>query len=451
MLVRLAMDTFTDRRALELDLVHAFYHQDPFATEPVELEAAELLSDPDLKRLFLEIEIARVVQNTTGPGLELPTEFHERQRELIALGDPDITAAHAESKLRVHVQSIDLFHFQTMAKHGYSSQVDTPDPDEAKEKLMLAVKAERKAGASVENFITWVKTQVTLPRINLPVVSSALSTLSPGSLTIVGGDTNAGKSRVLSWWLDQYETTGQQTAFISMEDPENIIIDRLISSKCGLSVEAVFRKGRMTDEIKQRIGEACKAVASYGALYYYPQGFSYQEIIQCMTRAVREHSAKVVFLDYIQLLEMSRDDADQGSVHPCISSLKRIKKAARELGVPLVAASQLVRPQRGKKNERPEPSVNNLKYGGDLENMAENVILLWKENEESHAATVGKVAKSKTSSLRPRFKLVCGRNGVINTLEEWDPDEESIITPDSNYGKWDSAKPAQEPAKPWLR
>jgi hypothetical protein len=86
------------------------------------------------------------------------------------------------------------------------------------------------------------------------------------------------------------------------------------------------------------------------------------------------------------------------------------------LRVPLILCSQLSRPPSVAQRE---PNASRLKESGDLENMSEAIILLWREKDGEGAPAFCKVAKLKSSSARPRLQVV-RRAGTITGFDSMD-------------------------------
>ena len=82
-------------------------------------------------------------------------------------------------------------------------------------------------------------------------------------------------------------------------------------------------------------------------------------------------------------------------------NLSEIASLAAELGVPVVLLAQI---NRGEDEFR-EPHMKDLAETGNLEQMAQAAILMWRESDKPGAATWAKVAKIKRGDRGRRFRL----------------------------------------------
>jgi replicative DNA helicase len=209
--------------------------------------------------------------------------------------------------------------------------------------------------------------------------------LAPGSLTVIGGRPGDGKSSVGLAMLKHWAITGTRAAMISCEDPERVVGTRVTASitlrpqrdfhgtRGGAphdSMSAADREQRNPD------WERAKVIFRIGA--------KVERVLRAMTRAVRNGGAEVVVVDYLQAI---RGDEKLQRNHEVRRIASSIKAHGARLGVPVVLCSQL------KRREGKRPTMADLRDAGEIEEMAEGVILLWREADQSRWAELAK-AKS---------------------------------------------------------
>jgi len=131
-------------------------------------------------------------------------------------------------------------------------------------------------------------------------------------------------------------------------------------------------------------------------------------------RALVARGCSALVVDYIQEVRMPGHVRRAEAV---ADAARTIKATAKALRVPLVLCSQLSRPANGGQRE---PNASRLKESGDLENMSEAIVLLWREMDGQGAPAFCKVAKLKSSADRPRLKIVRGNGGTIKGFESHD-------------------------------
>lgn len=103
--------------------------------------------------------------------------------------------------------------------------------------------------------------------------------------------------------------------------------------------------------------------------------------VTIMREALRMKRSKAglaaLFIDYIQLLEISRDWGENRDIR--LGQLtRRLKRFAKTHDVPVIAAAQLKRIDHLQKGRSPVPTLNDLRESGNLEQDANSVILLYR-------------------------------------------------------------------------
>jgi replicative DNA helicase len=135
-------------------------------------------------------------------------------------------------------------------------------------------------------------------------------------------------------------------------------------------------------------------------------------VLSRMEFMVRVRGARLIAVDYLQAIA----HRDAPSTRERIDrSLEELIAHAGRLGVPLVLASQLARPDKG--NPFREPQLIDLKESGSIENRSAAVVLLWRESDRPGEPTRAKVAKVKRRPAGSRFSLVRGSDGQLAEME----------------------------------
>ena len=92
-------------------------------------------------------------------------------------------------------------------------------------------------------------------------------------------------------------------------------------------------------------------------------------------RLKASHNIQLLVVDYLQLMRSSsRADSRQQEISDISRSIKAL---ARELGVPIIAVSQLSRAVESRQDHRPQ--LSDLRESGAIEQDADLVILLMRE------------------------------------------------------------------------
>ena len=121
-------------------------------------------------------------------------------------------------------------------------------------------------------------------------------------------------------------------------------------------------------------------------------------------RLASRHGAGIVFVDYLQLIQSS---SQENRTQAITEISGRLKALAKELGVPVVALSQLTR-DNAKTGARPE--LHNLRDGGTIEQDADVVLFIHRPNKspESGRLQSGEVVELLLAKQRngPQGRVV---------------------------------------------
>ena len=96
------------------------------------------------------------------------------------------------------------------------------------------------------------------------------------------------------------------------------------------------------------------------------------EICASIRALVYVHKVKVVVLDYIQLVDVKRQSDDVKAMDKIARDLKVL---AKELGIVVIALSQLSRVKEG---SSPVPTMRRLRNSGGIEQAADNIYLIFR-------------------------------------------------------------------------
>lgn len=188
-----------------------------------------------------------------------------------------------------------------------------------------------------------------------------------GDFIVVGGRPSAGKTALALNLADHIAKT-YKTAFFSLETSDQKLFDRYFAAKAGVDFGRVKRRA-LTPLDKRRLEEQRQAVRESKLSVVNAGGMGVQEI-QALTLAGRYQA---IFVDYLQLIPaQGRSRAEEvARVSMALHTL------ARTHGVAVVALAQLSRLAGG------EPRLDSLKESGQIEQDADAVLLLYRQQEDS--------------------------------------------------------------------
>ncbi|GAA1457047.1 replicative DNA helicase [Nocardiopsis exhalans] len=165
------------------------------------------------------------------------------------------------------------------------------------------------------------------------------------------------------------------SVFFSLEMGRNEIVMRLLSAEARVPLHTM-RSGLMTDDDWARLARRMGEVASAPLFIDDSPNMSMMEIRAKCRRLKQQHDLKLVIVDYLQLMSSpGRVESRQQEVSEMSRSLKLL---AKELEVPVIALSQLNRGPEQRTDKRPQ--VSDLRESGSIEQDADMVILLYRED-----------------------------------------------------------------------
>ena len=199
--------------------------------------------------------------------------------------------------------------------------------------------------------------------------------LHPGQLVIVAARPAVGKSTfALDIARNASVKHNQATIFFSLEMGRAEIAMRMLSAESSIYLQSM-RKGTVSDGDWTRLAAVRGRINDAPLFIDDSPNMSLVEIRAKCRRLAQQVDLKLVVIDYIQLMSSGKKvESRQQEVSEFSRALKLL---AKELGVPVVALSQLNRQAEQSKDKRPE--LSHLRESGSLEQDADVVVLLHRE------------------------------------------------------------------------
>ncbi|MDP4503893.1 replicative DNA helicase [Nonomuraea sp. G32] len=168
---------------------------------------------------------------------------------------------------------------------------------------------------------------------------------------------------------------GMTTVIFSLEMSRNEITMRLLSAEARVALHAM-RSGMMGDDDWTRLARRMSEVAEAPLFIDDSPNMSMMEIRAKCRRLKQRNDLKFVVIDYLQLMSSPKKTESRQNE---VSEISRaIKLLAKELEVPVIAISQLNRGPEQRTDKRPQ--VSDLRESGSIEQDADMVILLHRED-----------------------------------------------------------------------
>ncbi len=196
----------------------------------------------------------------------------------------------------------------------------------------------------------------------------------PGELIILAARPAMGKTALaLNMAVNASKTTKKAVAIFNLEMPAEQLVNRIISAIGGID-SYKLQTGNMTENDWKRYNEAMNNLAETNLYIEDNAGVTLPEIkAKCRRLANLPDGLGLVVIDYLQLITSGNKKVESRQVE--VSEISRgLKTMALELGVPIIALSQLSR--SAEKRESNMPMLADLRESGSIEQDADMVLFI---------------------------------------------------------------------------
>ncbi len=214
--------------------------------------------------------------------------------------------------------------------------------------------------------------------------------LSPG-LYLLAASTGTGKTALAGQIALHVAERHGPVVFVSMELTDVDLGVRLVSVLTNIKKEKLVL-GDLDDGQQHAVLGAVERLENSKLYIVYGSGYTTGDVRAHLLRAQAAEGARPALLvvDYVQLL--GDEEGDGRSRERNVSAAaKGLKKLSGELEVPVLALVQLNRNRAGRSDKH--PTLTDLRESGDLENTADSVIGLYREEMDHPETTDKKLAE----------------------------------------------------------
>ena len=341
------------------------------------------------------------------------------RRELIKISDQIIDDAK-ENDLNVSGQNIiensEKLLYDLAEKGTFSSSLIKFD-DAMKQTIEMASAAYKNEGG-----IVGVPT-------GLRDLDDKLGGLHQSDLIIIAGRPSMGKTSLATNIAfnaaQNILESGKKSsvAFFSLEMSSEQLSTRIISEQARIGSNDI-RRGIISDEQFDQFLETSKNISELPLFIDETPAISIAAMSNRARRIKRLHRLDLLVVDYIQLMKGSLGNKD-GRVQEISQITQGLKAIAKELGVPVLALSQLSRQVEQREDHKPQ--LADLRESGSIEQDADVVMFVYREGyylqrKEPREATVEHAEwQAKMNEVAHLAEIIIGkqRHGPIGkvTLE----------------------------------
>lgn len=227
-----------------------------------------------------------------------------------------------------------------------------------------------------------------------------------------------------------HPTKPTPVGFFSLEMSAGQLVQRILAAESEILLEKIARGKLEEHEMKQlyakgiqRLGQAPIFIDDTPALNIF-------ELRAKCRRLKNKHNIGMIVIDYLQLMSGTGDNRN-GNREQEISKISRdLKGLSKELGIPIIALSQLSREVEKRKEGNKMPQLSDLRESGAIEQDADMVMFLYRP--EYYDITTNEMGDSNRGETHVR--IAKHRNGSLETIKlrallhiqkfvDWDGDD----------------------------
>ena len=347
------------------------------------------------------------------------TEELEKRGQLAEIGGPAFvsylinvvpTAIHAEGYGRIvehtAVRRKLLQAASDIAQYAYDEAADVDDTIDKSEQALFTVSQRRQSRdllpisevlRSYYERIEYLYEHRGEP-LGIPTgfvdLDRLLGGLQRSDLIIAASRPGIGKtSLMLSMALSAARKYHQRVAIFTLEMSSEQLVQRMVSAETGIDSQRL-RLGELREDEWPLFVQASSALGD--ALMYLDDTPSISAL-QLRSKARRlhaEHGLDLIIVDYLQL--MTGDARSENRVQEISYISRALKALARELNVPVMAASQLSRSVEQRSDKK--PILSDLRESGSIEQDADVVMFIYRDdvyNPDSERKNVAEIMVAK--------------------------------------------------------
>lgn len=192
--------------------------------------------------------------------------------------------------------------------------------------------------------------------------------------TVIGARPGVGKTTFALQVASRIAEKGIEVAIFSLEMSDTQIITKMISKKTEIDNDKI-KFGTLDEEDFNKIAEASSKISEL-PLSIITECYTLQDIEIELRRLKNNKNLGLAVIDYLQLIKNNNKKYNNREQE--LADISRtLKLLSLELDIPIIALCQLNR-----NASRTEPTLADIRESGAIEQDADNVIFLYKQNSD---------------------------------------------------------------------
>lgn len=239
--------------------------------------------------------------------------------------------------------------------------------------------------------------------------------LRPANLTVIGADSSQGKTSLATSICINAAFAGAKIAFYTMEMTPVELGQRMLSKASGVNGMRIASHSLSTEELSH----SDKGIASLSDLPLYFDGKSTStadSIFSSIRMMKKRYDIDGAVVDYLQILSVNGKGSNTSDEMQMGSVARRLKNIAKELGIWILALSQLSRDKMDT-----APNISRIRGSGQITEAADVVLLLYRPEhygkDKRYPEPFANVSTENTAMIDVAkgrnvgtWKFICGFN-----------------------------------------
>lgn len=230
-------------------------------------------------------------------------------------------------------------------------------------------------------------------------LNEILGGFQPSDLIIIGARPAMGKTACI---LNMLLKSNVPAGMISAEQGVNQIIQRLMAIAGGIPMTRI-RNGKLNEQDWSFLETAARKIKQHpGCKFYDKPSPSMDEIESIARRWVFENKTGILFVDYLQRLQVPNG---QRKIEVVGENIRRFKNLAKDLNIPVVVLAQVKRDVETRNDKR--PNMGDISDSSEAEKEADTIMMLYRDevyNPDTMATNI------------IEFNIEKNRHGPIGTV-----------------------------------
>jgi replicative DNA helicase len=202
-------------------------------------------------------------------------------------------------------------------------------------------------------------------------------------------------------------------AFFSLEMSASQLVQRILAAESEIWLEKIARGKLEEHEMKQLYAKGIQRLAQAPIFIDDTAALNIFEFRAKCRRLKNKHNVGLIIIDYLQLMSGTGENRNSNREQEISRISRDLKSLAKELGVPIIALSQLSREVEKRKEGSKMPQLSDLRESGAIEQDADMVMFLYRP--EYYDITSNEMGESNRGETHVR--IAKHRNGTLDTIK----------------------------------